>query len=118
MYLLISDACMTIDLWNQYPNPEGSLIRRLQRAFQKVTSVSPPLFHGRGIMQYSYGIMPHRKALVSVVGAPIDVVKCENPTTAQLIEVQDKYLTALMNLFSDYKGVYGRGDEDVLRFVE
>lgn len=35
------------DLFQQFPNPPGSWIRRMQEALQTILSVALPLFHGR-----------------------------------------------------------------------
>lgn len=55
------------DLYNQIYNPEGSLVRKLQNKWQKMTGVAPVLVLGRGIFQYTFGIVPHRKP-ITVVG--------------------------------------------------
>lgn len=54
------------DLWDQLPNPPGSMIRKFQKTFQKWMTFAPPLFHGRGIFTYNYGILPFRRQVVSV----------------------------------------------------
>lgn len=35
------------ELFQQYPNPPGSWVRRVQEALQAMLSVALPLFHGR-----------------------------------------------------------------------
>ena len=55
------------DIYDQVNNPEGSLVRKLQNTWQKVTGIAPVLALGRGIFQYSFGILPHRKP-ITVVG--------------------------------------------------
>ena len=55
------------DLYDQVNNPEGSLVRKFQDKWQKITGIAPVLAIGRGMFQYTFGIVPHRKP-VTVVG--------------------------------------------------
>jgi len=55
------------DLFNQVSNPRGSRLRDIQLKIQKKVAFAPVLFHGRGIFQYTFGLLPHRKP-VNVVG--------------------------------------------------
>ena len=55
------------DLFNQVSNPRGSRLRDIQMKIQKKVAFAPVLFHGRGIFQYTFGLLPHRKP-VNVVG--------------------------------------------------
>jgi hypothetical protein len=55
------------DVYTQIDNPEGSWLRWVQEKIRKRIGLAPPLFHGRGIFQYSFGILPFRKP-ISVVG--------------------------------------------------
>lgn len=38
----------------------------MQKKVTKVIGFSPPFFHGRGIFQYTFGLMPYRKPIVTV----------------------------------------------------
>jgi hypothetical protein len=42
-----------------------------------------------------------------VVGAPIPVEKCENPSKDQIDELHAKYVKALIELFDTHKEEYG-----------
>lgn len=55
------------DLYKQVANPPGSLLRRFQMFMTKLLSFSPPLFHGRGVFNYTFGFLPFRHP-VNVVG--------------------------------------------------
>ena len=61
--------------FDQVPNPDGSLLRRFQLWFLAKTSVPLFFYFGRGIFQYSWGIVPHRTPINIVIGAPIPVTK-------------------------------------------
>ena len=55
------------DVFNQVNNPRGSWLRDIQLKIQKKVAFAPVLFHGRGIFQYTFGFLPHRKP-INVVG--------------------------------------------------
>ena len=82
-------------------------MRRMQEWFEKVFSYSPPMFHGRGVFQYTYGIVPFRKPITVVVGEPIPVEKVENPTDEQVQELHAKYLDGLKDVYNKYNDKYG-----------
>ena len=78
-----------------------------QEWFERNLAFSPPVFFGRGIFQYNWGIVPYRKPLHVVVGKPIKVEKNENPTTEELLAVHEEYKAALQALYEEYNPVYG-----------
>lgn len=54
------------ELFDQMENPVGSPLRCLQERLQKVMGVALPLFHARGVFQYSFGLLPYRKPIYTV----------------------------------------------------
>jgi len=56
-------------------NPEGSKLRSFQTWFKSRFLFTLPMFYGRGMFQYSFGLMPFRRPLTVVVGEPIQTQK-------------------------------------------
>ncbi|XP_037696627.1 2-acylglycerol O-acyltransferase 2 isoform X2 [Choloepus didactylus] len=54
------------EVFDQVKNSPGSWLRSVQNQLQKVMRISLPLFHGRGIFQYSFGFLPHRRPITIV----------------------------------------------------
>ncbi|KAG8537891.1 hypothetical protein GDO81_023615, partial [Engystomops pustulosus] len=54
------------NLYYQVDNPPGSLLRTTQEKLQKMMGLALPLFHGRGVFQYSFGLLPHRRPVYTV----------------------------------------------------
>jgi len=105
------------DLYLQAPNPSGSWTRDFQVMVKNLCGFSPPLFHGRGVLNYTFGLMPYRKPVHTVVGAPIRVEKAiENPTTEEILELHGRYKEALSRLFDEHKHKYGVPDDAHLEF--
>ncbi|KAJ3285202.1 Diacylglycerol O-acyltransferase 2 [Borealophlyctis nickersoniae] len=106
------------DIWDQVNNPPGSRVRHMQLLFQKYMSFSPPLFFGRGVFNYSFGLLPYRRPIVSVVGTPIDCPKTEKPSQELVLEYHKKYMDGLAAVFHEHKDKYAPKRERDLEFVE
>ena len=65
------------------------------------------LFYGRGVFNYLFGLMPYRRGINVVVGAPIEVTKSPNPTKEQIETLHAKYVEALEKLYKDYNPTHG-----------
>jgi len=48
-------------------NNKTSKLRNLQDLLQKKLGFSLPLFQGRGIFNYDFGLLPHRRPITTVV---------------------------------------------------
>ena len=103
------------ELFEQIENPEGSFLRKVQNQLQNRLGFAIPLFHGRGIFQYNFGLLPRRHPIDVVFGKPI---KCPKMTkeqiTPQIIDqFHTQYCNELKSLFDQEKSKY-YGDEDKL----
>ncbi|KRY90626.1 2-acylglycerol O-acyltransferase 2, partial [Trichinella pseudospiralis] len=72
------------DLYFQWPNPEGSWVRQWQRFSKKILGWSTPLICGRGLFNYTFGLLPYRRPIHTVVGSPIHVEQCCKPSQEQI----------------------------------
>jgi hypothetical protein len=88
-------------------HPENdSLMKRVQQLFKKWTNVGLPLAWGRGVFNYTFGFLPLRRPLATVVGKAIPVQKVEQPTQQQIDELHERYLGELVRLFAEHKVNY------------
>lgn len=106
------------DIWEQADNPAGSRIWKFQKSIQKLSGWTFPLFHGRGLFNYNFGVLPHRRQITTIVGRPIDVNKNENPTEKEILEIQRKYIDELYNIWNTYKDEYAPNRVKELSLVE
>lgn len=102
------------ELFDQVDNPRGSKLRAIQTYFKDHIGFSIPLFNGRGIFNYTYGLLPRRKRIDTVVGSPIPVQKTSNPTSEQIEELHKKYTDALIEMFETNKANFGVSPEQQL----
>ncbi|KAM6386326.1 2-acylglycerol O-acyltransferase 2 [Alca torda] len=105
------------DLYNQVRNPKGSWLRQLQHRLQQIMGISLPLFHARGVFQYSFGLIPYRRPICSVVGKPIPVQRKHRPSEEEVDQVHQKYLNELSKLFEEHKAKYNIPEDKHLEFI-
>lgn len=105
------------ELFDQMENPSGSSLRRLQNRLQSIMGVAMPLFHARGVFQYSFGLMPYRKPIHTVVGGPISVVQTPSPSREDIECLHKVYLQSLTELFEQHKHTYGLQEHQHLTFI-
>eukprot|EP01087_Luapelamoeba_hula_P019916 TRINITY_DN6681_c0_g1_i1.p1 TRINITY_DN6681_c0_g1~~TRINITY_DN6681_c0_g1_i1.p1 ORF type:complete len:349 (+),score=53.70 TRINITY_DN6681_c0_g1_i1:1204-2250(+) len=103
------------NVFNQVNNAEGTKLRYWQNRLKALFGFSLPLFSGRGIFNYDFGILPHRQAITSVVGAAIELPLIEKPTREDVDKWHAKYVEALTDLYDRYKDVYDADRKSELR---
>ncbi|XP_011703074.1 PREDICTED: 2-acylglycerol O-acyltransferase 2-A-like [Wasmannia auropunctata] len=101
------------DLYDQIYGPEGSTFRRIQNYIRRFIGLAPVIFNGRGLFQYSFGIIPKRKPITTVVGSPIELPKIEKPTSEEINKYLEKFIKHLIELFETQKYNYIKNAEKV-----
>ncbi|XP_077988192.1 2-acylglycerol O-acyltransferase 2-like [Glandiceps talaboti] len=94
------------DIYEQVPNPEGSYLRKLQDNLQRFCGFAPPVLKGRGIFNYTFGILPYRRPIRTIVGAPIPVKRIDEPTDDDINKLHEIYVRELKCLFDEHKVKY------------
>ena len=109
------------ELFDQVQNPQGSTLRKIQNRLQQTMGFSMPLFHGRGVFQYDYGIMPIRRPIDVVFGKPIKCPKVDRGdiTSEMLDKYHTMYCEELRALFDAEKSKYYPKDQNlpVIEFI-
>lgn len=91
------------ELYDQLPNPEGSVVRKFQEWTKGHLGWTLPIINGRGIWNYTFGLLPRRHHVMTVIGAPIDCPKIESPSEEEVNEYHAKYIQGLNQLYEDFK---------------
>ncbi|EDW89230.1 diacylglycerol O-acyltransferase 2 [Drosophila yakuba] len=107
-----------VDIFDQVSNPPDSSLRRFQNVVKKFTGISPLLPKGRGIFNYNYGILPHRRRIVQVVGSPIDVTKCDTPDPEYVDKIHGQVIRALEKMFDEYKEKYAPNSKQTKLIIQ
>ena len=63
------------DLFIQLGKEDDSTFRRIQNWIKNKLGFPIPIFYGRGIFNYDFGLLPHRKPITSVGKPSLCVVK-------------------------------------------
>lgn len=101
------------EVYEQVHHPPGSFIRCLQDGFKRRTKIAPVFFKGRGFFQYSYGLIPRRHPITTVIGAPIDIPKNPQPTDAEIDAMHSLFCERLVELFETHKHKYVENYENI-----
>ncbi|XP_034370662.1 2-acylglycerol O-acyltransferase 2 [Arvicanthis niloticus] len=104
------------NLFNQVENSPGTWLRWIQNRLQKVMSISLPVFHGRGVFQYSFGLMPFRQPITTIVGKPIAVQTTPQPSEEEVDRLHQLYIKELCKLFEEHKLKFNVPEDQHLEF--
>ncbi|KAF9101243.1 diacylglycerol O-acyltransferase 1 [Mortierella sp. AM989] len=107
------------DLYELYSASHASKTYKIQQLMKKVLGFTMPMFKGRGVFNYEFGILPKRKPVHIVIGKPIHVEKVEGaPTTEQLQDLQKLYVDELLRIWECYKDEFAPNRTQELQLVE
>lgn len=104
------------DVYHTVPIKKDTWLRYLQDRFKKLTSFVLPIYWGRGIFNYTFGILPHRKEINTVIGKSIAVKKIENPTNEDIDALHKIYINELEKLYNEHKAKYSQNPGIILEF--
>jgi len=90
-----------------YRQPGPGPFRNFLLEIRKLIGIAPVIFFGRGWIQDTFGILPHRNPVTVVVGKPIQVDKIDDPSDEEIDEIHSMYMTDLKNLYKKYNPKYG-----------
>ena len=83
------------DLYDQPPPREHPFVHQIQMFILKVWKFTLPFMHGRGIFNYDVGLMPYRRPMDIVVGAPIKVEQSMATDQEYVDQLHDLYVEEL-----------------------
>lgn len=107
-----------VEIFDQPSNEPGTFIRKFQDFVKSVTGIAPAIFIGRGFLQYSFGFIPRRQRITTVVGAPLEAEHTNTPTKKQIDDLHEKFIIALIQLFEDHKHKYLKNAEKISLIIE
>ncbi|PFH62735.1 hypothetical protein XA68_12163 [Ophiocordyceps unilateralis] len=107
------------DLYDQLSPETHPVVHRLQQLALKIFKFTIPALHGRGLLNYDYGLMPFRRQVNIVVGKPIQVDRAygkQVPPEA-INKYHDLYIEELKRVFEAYKAPFSHGPVPELEIV-
>lgn len=114
------------DIFDTYVYGENSFIRHVQVKVKELFGFTLPVFHGRGMFNYTFGFLPYRKQIVTIVGPPIDLPTVpERLKGRNLVETEEGrrlvdqchklYIKGLIGLYQDFKNTNNISRSESLR---
>lgn len=94
------------NVYNVSELAEEPLVRRILQKVKRYTGFAIPLIVGRGFFTFRFGLLPHRRPIVVVVGEPIELPKIANPSDAELEYWQSRYIDALQRVYKEHRGIF------------
>ncbi|KAI2635137.1 diacylglycerol acyltransferase [Xylaria nigripes] len=105
------------NLYDQLQPQEHPFMHRIQMFILKVWKFTLPFLHGRGIFNYDVGLMPYRRPLNIVVGAPIRVRQSSSVSMEETNRLHGLYIAELEKLWDRYKDEFAPDRTEELRIL-
>ncbi|KAI0537983.1 diacylglycerol acyltransferase-domain-containing protein [Xylaria digitata] len=105
------------DLYDQLQPQEHPFMHRIQMFILKVWKFTLPFLHGRGIFNYDVGLMPYRRPLNIVVGAPIKVRQSSLVSLEEINRLHSLYVAELEKLWDRYKDEFSPDRKEELQIL-
>ncbi|KAI0815853.1 diacylglycerol acyltransferase-domain-containing protein [Xylaria sp. FL0064] len=105
------------DLYDQLQPREHPFMHRIQMFVLKVWKFTLPFLHGRGIFNYDVGLMPYRRPLNIVVGAPIKVRQSSSVDPEEINRLHGLYVAELEKLWDRYKDEFAPDRKEEMQIL-
>ncbi|KAI1083595.1 diacylglycerol acyltransferase-domain-containing protein [Whalleya microplaca] len=105
------------NLYDQLQPHEHPVMHKIQMFVLKVWKFTLPFLHGRGIFNYDVGLMPYRRPLNVVVGAPIKVTQSAVVDQAEINRLHGLYVAELEKLWDRYKDEFALDRKEELQIL-
>jgi 2-acylglycerol O-acyltransferase 2 len=107
-----------VEVYDQPSNDPGTRLRAFQEFCKKWTGIAPAMFIGRGFLQYSFGLIPRRHPVTTVIGRPIETEHTGTPSNEKIDEIHEQFTEALQKLFDEHKSKYLKNASKVKLVIE
>ncbi|KAI1103975.1 DAGAT-domain-containing protein [Jackrogersella minutella] len=105
------------NLYDQLHPNEHPFVHKIQMFILKVWKFTLPFLHGRGIFNYDVGLMPYRRPLNVVVGAPIKVTQANAVDQEEINRLHDLYVAELEKLWDRYKDEFAPDRKEEMQIL-
>ena len=91
----------------------SGIVHKIQKTILETIGFFIPVFYGRGVFQYNFGLLPHRRQITVVFGEPIDCGEVfdqdqinSQEFKSKVDEIHGIYLKRLQKLYDTHKSKY------------
>jgi 2-acylglycerol O-acyltransferase 2 len=108
------------DLYDQMNPKAHPWLHSVQMFVLRVWKFTLPFLHGRGIFNYDVGLMPYRRPLHIVVGAPIKVAQATGGVVdpAEVDRLHGLYVEELQKIWDTYKDVFAKERKEEMQILK
>lgn len=108
------------DLYDQMNPRAHPWLHSLQMFVLRVWKFTLPFLHGRGIFNYDVGLMPYRRPLHIVVGAPVKVEQATGGVVdpAEVDRLHGLYVDELQRIWDTYKDVFAKDRKEEMQILK
>ncbi|CAG5107847.1 Similar to mogat2-a: 2-acylglycerol O-acyltransferase 2-A (Xenopus laevis) [Cotesia congregata] len=106
------------DIYDQVNAKENSFLHNFQQTMKNYTGLIPVIVKGRGLFQYTFGIVPYRRPINVVVGAPLNIPKITEPSNEEIDKYHGLFKEKLLELFETQKYNYLSNPKDINLILE
>jgi len=108
------------ELYDQMNPRAHPWLHGVQMFVLRVWKFTLPFLHGRGIFNYDVGLMPYRRPLHIVVGAPIKVAQATGGVVdpAEVDRLHGLYVEELQKIWDTYKDVFAKDRKEEMRILK
>lgn len=97
-----------------FDQPENPKVQRFQNFIKTWIGITPPIINGSGFLQNSYGLIPRRCPITTVIGAPIESTQNASPTEEEISGLHQKFIDELNKLFEHHKQEFDKNADTKL----
>ncbi|KAH8910699.1 DAGAT-domain-containing protein [Coniochaeta sp. PMI_546] len=108
------------DLYDQMNPRAHPWLHNVQMFVLRVWKFTLPFLHGRGIFNYDVGLMPYRRPLHVVVGAPIKVAQATGGVVDpdEVDRLHGLYVEELQKIWDTYKDVFAKERKEEMQILK
>ncbi|KJZ79254.1 hypothetical protein HIM_01405 [Hirsutella minnesotensis 3608] len=107
------------DLYDRFGSKSFPIVERIQNSLRKLFEIPILLFYGRGLFNYDFGFMPHRREINIVVGKPIrnDSPQRPHPSQEEIQQLHQLYVDEVQRLYDAYSHQFCSNEVPELRIL-
>lgn len=108
------------ELYDQMNPKTHPWLHSVQMFVLRVWKFTLPFLHGRGIFNYDVGLMPYRRPLHIVVGAPIKVAQATGGVVdpAEVDRLHEEYVEELQKIWETYKDIFAKERKEEMQILK
>lgn len=94
------------DVYQMIDVKPGFWRRFIEKPCIRYANRVPAFYNGRGLFQQNFGLLPYRRPITTVIGAPVPLKRTPNPSDDEIEQTFELFCSHLKQLFEAHKSKY------------